>query len=252
MKSSGRNYLIKLSFNVGILICAILTILFGNFQVKWYLREFSYSEPYYLDWNYGIFSYPINSYFGPIVNFIFSIFFLLGVFMQLMLYKDVDLYPYYIFTLALMALGLFGTRLGYGYHPEEFYYYWEYQRSRQVLPGFYWGILSLLIIVVKKYIIKILEVPLRNCPYCRISMERLGEEEEKAAFQCPKCFKIFRDKPKRILEKQDYMNLGWLRFQHYNLEKNIQEIADEQNVSMITVKKWVDKLENKQKRLEER
>jgi len=83
-------------------------------------------------------------------------------------------------------------------------------------------------------------------------MERLEEEEEKLDFQCPKCLRIFRDKLKKRMETQDYMNLGWLRLQHYNLEKDIQEIADEQNVSMITIKKWVDKLENNQKRLEEK
>ncbi|MHA2180359.1 MAG: hypothetical protein ACXAAH_02915, partial [Promethearchaeota archaeon] len=74
--------------------------------------------------------------------------------------------------------------------------------------------------------------------------ERLKVKEGKLAFHCPKCLKIFRDKPKKRAEKQDYMNLGWLRHQHYNLEKNVQEIADEQNVSMITIKKWVDKLES--------
>jgi len=253
MKSSSRNYLINLSFNVGILIFAILTILSGIFQVTWYVREFSYSEPFYIIWNYGMFSYPYNSKYGPLVNFILSIFFLMGFFMQLILYKDADR-SYYIYSLGLMVLGLFGCliipQLVYTWAGEEYYYYWDRQVSTQVLPGFFWGLLSLLMIVVKKYIIKIL--PLRSCPYCRISMERLKKKEEKVAFQCPKCLKIFRDKPKKRIEKQDYMNLGWLRHQHYNLEKSIQEIADEQNVSMITIKKWVDKLESTSKHLEEK
>ncbi len=91
----------------------------------------------------------------------------------------------------------------------------------------------------------------RRCPYCSISMGRL-EEEEKKAFQCPKCLRIFRDKPKKKIEKQDYMNSGWLRHQYYDLRKSIQEIATEQNVSMITIKKWVDELENTSKHLEEK
>ncbi|MFX1428112.1 MAG: hypothetical protein ACFFBE_16785 [Promethearchaeota archaeon] len=244
MKYSSRNYLIKLSFNVGILIFAILTILSGIYQVSWYLREFSYSEPYYLDWNYGIYSYPHKGILAPTVNFIFSTFFLVGIFMQLILYKDVDLYPYYIYSLGLTVLGLFGCfiipRLGYGVE-EEFYYFEEFQRSSQILPGFYWGLLSLLLIVVKKYIIKIIDVSSRSCPNCCISMERLEKDKEKLIFQCPECLKVFREPTKKI-EKQDYMNLGWLRHQHYNLEKSVQEIADEQNVSMITIKKWVEKL----------
>jgi transposase-like protein len=91
----------------------------------------------------------------------------------------------------------------------------------------------------------------RRCPYCSISMGRL-EEEEKKAFQCPECLRIFRDKPKKKIEKQDYKNLGWLRYQYYDLQKNIQEIADEQNVSMITIKKWVDKLDSTLKDLDEK
>ncbi|MFX1419953.1 MAG: hypothetical protein ACFE9N_13625 [Promethearchaeota archaeon] len=253
MKSSSKNNLIKLSFNVSILIFAILTILSGIFQVTWYLREFGYSEPFYIFWNYGMFSYPYNSPYGPFVNIILSIFFLTGVFMQLILYKDVDR-SIYIYSLGLMVLGLFGCLIipyfVYSLVTEEFYYYWDYQVSTQVLPGFYWGLLSIFIIIVKRYIINIL--PLRSCPYCRISLETLEIEEEKLAFKCPNCLKIFRDKPKKRIEKQDYMNLEWLRHQHYNLEKNIQEIADEQYVSMITIKKWVDKLENNQKRIKEK
>ncbi|MFX1419955.1 MAG: hypothetical protein ACFE9N_13635 [Promethearchaeota archaeon] len=81
------------------------------------------------------------------------------------------------------------------------------------------------------------------------------EEEEKKVFQCPKCLKIFRDKPKKPkkrIEKQDYMNEVWLKHQYYDLEKSVQEIANEQNVSMITIKKWVDKLESNSKHLEDK
>ena len=44
-------------------------------------------------------------------------------------------------------------------------------------------------------------------------------------------------------EKQDYMNLDWLNHQYYVLGRRIQEIADDQNVSMIRIRKWLAKLE---------
>ncbi|UCC19385.1 MAG: hypothetical protein JSV62_14970, partial [Promethearchaeota archaeon] len=70
----------------------------------------------------------------------------------------------------------------------------------------------------------------RRCPYCSISMGRL-EEQEKKEFQCPECMRIFRDKPKKRIEKkriekQDYMNEEWLKHQYYDLEKSYQEIAN--------------------------
>jgi hypothetical protein len=91
----------------------------------------------------------------------------------------------------------------------------------------------------------------RKCPYCFISMEGI-KEEDKIVYQCPECSRIFKDaetKHKQKKEKQDYRNLNWLKHQYFDLEKSIQEIANEQHVSMITIQKWVEKLENK---LEER
>jgi len=43
-------------------------------------------------------------------------------------------------------------------------------------------------------------------------------------------------------EKQEYMNPSWLKHQYYDLGKSLQDIANEQNVSMITIRKWIDKL----------
>jgi hypothetical protein len=45
-------------------------------------------------------------------------------------------------------------------------------------------------------------------------------------------------------EKKDYTDLKWLKQQFYGLNRSIQDIADEQNTSIITIKKWVKKLEN--------
>ncbi len=87
----------------------------------------------------------------------------------------------------------------------------------------------------------------RKCPYCFISMEGI-KEEGKTVYQCPECSRIFKDvESKQKKEKQDYRNLNWLKHQHYDLQKSIQEIANEQRVSMITIQKWVEKLENKLK-----
>ena len=48
------------------------------------------------------------------------------------------------------------------------------------------------------------------------------------------------------IEKQDYTDLKWLEKQHFELNKSIQQIADEQNVSMITIRAWIDKIEKNQ------
>ncbi len=42
-----------------------------------------------------------------------------------------------------------------------------------------------------------------------------------------------------------YTDLQWLEIQHYELKKSIQEIANEQNVSMITIKKYIEKIDRK-------
>ena len=47
-------------------------------------------------------------------------------------------------------------------------------------------------------------------------------------------------------EKQDYTNLKWLENQHFELNKSIQQIADEQNVNMMTIKEWINKIEKNQ------
>lgn len=42
-----------------------------------------------------------------------------------------------------------------------------------------------------------------------------------------------------------YTDLQWLEIQQYELKKSIQEIASEQNVSMITIKKYIEKIDRK-------
>ena len=52
---------------------------------------------------------------------------------------------------------------------------------------------------------------------------------------------------KKSKPKEDYSNLDWLKHQYYDLGRTIQDIADDQNVSMITIRKWLDKLEGDSK-----
>ena len=47
-------------------------------------------------------------------------------------------------------------------------------------------------------------------------------------------------------EKQDYTDLKWLEKQHFELNKSIPQIADEQHVSMMTIKEWIDKIKKNQ------
>ena len=49
--------------------------------------------------------------------------------------------------------------------------------------------------------------------------------------------------PEKVEEKDDYKDIDWLKYQYYDLGKTIQDIADDQGVSMITIRKWIDKLE---------
>ena len=44
-------------------------------------------------------------------------------------------------------------------------------------------------------------------------------------------------------KKQNYTDLKWLEKQHFELNKSIQQIANEQNVSMVTIKEWINKIE---------
>lgn len=49
--------------------------------------------------------------------------------------------------------------------------------------------------------------------------------------------------PFKLEEKKDYMNLKWLSHHYYELGMSLQDIANDQGVSMITVKIWVNKLD---------
>ena len=44
-------------------------------------------------------------------------------------------------------------------------------------------------------------------------------------------------------ERQDYMNLAWLRDQHYELGRSVQDIAKDQGISIGTIEKWLYKLD---------
>ncbi|TES97566.1 MAG: hypothetical protein E3J90_06745 [Promethearchaeota archaeon] len=58
---------------------------------------------------------------------------------------------------------------------------------------------------------------------------------------------LFNRLPFRESENNVNTDLQWLEIQHYELKKSIQEIASEQNVSMMTIKKFIEKIDRKQK-----
>ena len=154
-----KSIIIKLIFNSFILISAILTIFGGIFQVMWDLQESEFSEPFSIVWNYNMFSYPYSSRLGLPVYIVLSIFFLQGVFTQFILYRNFDRSIIYYFSLILMAIGLYGclfiARAYYLLRGDLYLvdYYWE-SHSTQILHGFYWGILSISLILIKKITIK--------------------------------------------------------------------------------------------------
>ena len=53
------------------------------------------------------------------------------------------------------------------------------------------------------------------------------------------------EKRERLEVKDDYKNSDWLKHQYYELGRSVQDIAEEQGVSMITIRKWLDKLEKR-------
>ncbi|MFW9823661.1 MAG: zinc ribbon domain-containing protein, partial [Candidatus Thorarchaeota archaeon] len=51
-------------------------------------------------------------------------------------------------------------------------------------------------------------------------------------------------------EKRDFTDLKWLEHQYYGLGRTIQDIADDQGVSMITIKRWLVKIKRPISRIE--
>ena len=165
MENSKKLIIIKLLFNSCILPTAVLTILFGIFQVGWYLQEFQYSEPFNTVWNYSMFTYPYNSFYGPSVYILLSIFFVQGVFTQFIFYRNFDKSILYYFSSLLMILGLFGCLIVpiyfYNWAGEDWLFdgYWQVSSINEtILPGFSWGLLSIFLIVIKISTIKILKL----------------------------------------------------------------------------------------------
>ena len=54
---------------------------------------------------------------------------------------------------------------------------------------------------------------------------------------------VYLKSPPKLEVKKDYVNLKWLNLQYYELGRNLQDIASDQGVSMMTIKKWVNKFD---------
>lgn len=48
---------------------------------------------------------------------------------------------------------------------------------------------------------------------------------------------------RHVKKKNGHMNLSWLKHQYYSLGRSIQDIADKLDVSMMSVRKWLDRIE---------
>ncbi|MFX1303439.1 MAG: hypothetical protein ACFE9X_08790 [Promethearchaeota archaeon] len=164
MENTIKSIIVKLIFNSIILLTVLLTIILGIFHIEWYLQEFEYSEPFYAVWNYSMFTYPYSSVYGQPVYIILSIFFVQGVFAQFIFYRNFDKsIPYYL-SLVLMIIALIGSLiipiLFYEVAGDDmiFFDYWKnISINERILPGFYCGLLSLFLVIVKIFVIKTLD-----------------------------------------------------------------------------------------------
>ena len=152
----------KLLFDFLILSFFILTIVFGTFKSIWYIRENEYSEPFNIVWVYGLFIYPI---IGPglILNIVLSIFFSQGIIIQIIYdrnRKDFDPSLGYYKSLFLAFLALLTCLFLYEIstiYNNAFYIYdmfidyedVQIRYSTRILLGFYFGLLSILVIFIK-------------------------------------------------------------------------------------------------------
>ncbi|MFX1375927.1 MAG: hypothetical protein ACFFA0_08965 [Promethearchaeota archaeon] len=85
------------------------------------------------------------------------------------------------------------------------------------------------------------EKPTKFCPYC-------GKKIPVKAKFCAWCGKkIEKIQPKTEIsytrEQEGKIDLSWLKQQYYSLGRSIQDIADELNVSMVSIRKLLDRLE---------
>ena len=160
MEQSKKFIIIKLLFNSFILLSAVLTVLFGIFQVSLDLQEFENSELYsktsYLRFFSG----------NSLINTVASIFFIQGVFVQFIFYNEFDHSLFYYISLILMTLSLLGSlfisAIGIGFTESEFeveqYDDYEYfEIKSKILSGFYWGLLSIILIVFRQITTRIIE-----------------------------------------------------------------------------------------------
>lgn len=54
---------------------------------------------------------------------------------------------------------------------------------------------------------------------------------------------VYSKLPPKFEARKNYMNLKWLNHQYYEGGRSLQDIADDQGVSMMTIKKWIYKLD---------
>jgi len=111
-----------------------------------------------MGWDYGMFHYAYEG-LGSLLNTALSILFLQGIIVQFIYYKDFDVSIISHFSLFLMTLGLLGNiylaRWTYVAAGTSFHYYYACQVSIRILLGFYYGLVSTLLVLIKYITLRI-------------------------------------------------------------------------------------------------
>ena len=85
------------------------------------------------------------------------------------------------------------------------------------------------------------EKSFKTCPHCRQKLP-LGA---KFCARCGQKFETIKPIPpiSGIKGRNAQIHLNWLKHQYYDLGKTIQDIANDQNVSMMTIRKLLERIE---------
>ncbi|MFX1585715.1 MAG: hypothetical protein ACFFDL_14280 [Promethearchaeota archaeon] len=146
----------KLILDFFLFVFFLLTIEFGIFEGTWYIRENEYSEIFNIVWIYGLYNYPIMG-LGLNLNMLLSIFFSQGIIIQIIYDQGYDLSRVYYWSLILTFLSLLASLFMYdasfqranAFYIHETYLDHYIKYSKIILPGFYCGLISVLLIFVK-------------------------------------------------------------------------------------------------------
>lgn len=181
-----KDLVAKLILNFFLFVFFILTLIFGIFEGTWYIQEDEYSEIFNIVWIYGLFNYP-NMGDGLFLNILLSICFSQGIIIQIIYDLGYDLSFVYKMSLTLTFLSLLASFFMYcisftlanAFYIHDIYYDHIIQYTRKILPGFYCGLISVLLIFIKYKILNHLK---RNDKYIKVSISNPFISNQNLAF----------------------------------------------------------------------